>query len=74
MTTVVDSIFAIVLAVFGADGNLAGQNSFAFPNKAACVSFRGEAIDFVTTKTVAERQGQTYYISDCTAVPLAVVK
>lgn len=74
MTVIVDVIFTVVLALTSTEGNQLQQFSAAFPTRAACQSFRGERIDFVNAKTEEEKKGYTFYISECTAVPVAVVK
>jgi hypothetical protein len=73
---IIDVVFTVVLALAGAnpDGTVSIDNAtFGFPTRTACMSFRGERIDYVNSKTDAEKKGFTFYISECMAVPVAVI-
>ena len=74
MSIIVDAVFTIILAISGTNGANLQSAAFTFPNRAACQSFRGERIDYVKDLPAAEKAGKTFYISDCTAVPVEGVK
>jgi len=74
MSIIVDAVFTIILAISGTDGTNLTSAAFTFPNRAACQSFRGERIDYVKDLPAADKADKSYYISDCTAVPVQGVK
>ena len=73
MSTIVDAVFTIVLAMSSTiDGQFVVQSApFTFDNRAACMSFRGERLDAAAdlVKKV-ENAKVTFYISECTAIPV----
>ena len=74
MSTIIDAVFTIVLALTATGEQDVAKFSMSFDTRAACQSFRGEKLDYVANLTAADKAGKTFYISECTAVPLTVVK
>ena len=73
MSIIVDVVFTVVLAMSSTiDGKDVIQHApFTFDTRAACMSFRGERLDAAAdlVKKV-ENAKITFYISECTAIPV----
>lgn len=71
MSILVDAVFLVVMAVLLPDGQMANLAK-SFENKAECVAFRSERIEHALNNRKNESNVK-FYISDCTAVPVAEI-